>query len=415
MRRTRVRREGMAIGETAVMIRMRSALFVLSAMLLTTAGCGTGTSQATVPAGKRDAAPSVTAAPTVWPFSPPRATPTPAPVVKASGHALTLRAHDSTLEVVPLDGGEPELLAQSDPNCGGPCFGAGDDAGSASVGGVVYQYYTHAVRGIESPIGIPAAYYELRRVPVAGGASSVVATFDAYDKPPIASVSPDGKHIAYAGVDGVQLKDVATGADTLLLRDDIDPKVGARRAYLQPRWSPRGDWLVTSVGGQEGANALLVRPLDAAPHEIELQVGGNFANWSPDGSQLCLSATGYDLGDAGVMSPDDRVFHNLTSPLGPDIGSLSCAWSPSGELAISYRRHDDSAGIAFYSADGALRHDVDHFWHYASVAGWLPDGSAPVASWQDADGSSHAGVVHADGATRALPVDDVSQVLAVLP
>jgi hypothetical protein len=354
------------------------------------------------------------AAVTVWPFSPPRATPTPAPLIRPAGHAMVLRTHGSVLDLVSLDGTAPQLLAQGDPNCGGPCFPAGDDAGSASVDGTVFHYYTHAVRGIESPTGVPAAYYELRRFSASSGSSSVVATFDAYDKPPIAAVSPDGQHIAYAGVDGIHRRDIASGGDILLLRDDIDPQVGARRVYLQPRWSPRGDWLVTSVGGQEGANALLIRPLDASSHEIELQVGGIFANWSANGSQLCLSHTGYDLGNAGILSPDDRVYHDLTAQLGAGIGTTGCAWRADGALAVSYRRADDSAGVAFFAPDGSLLRDVPHFWHYASVAGWLADGSGVIATWQDPDATSHTGIVLTDGTTRSLPFA-ADQVLAVLP
>ncbi|HEY7801187.1 MAG TPA: hypothetical protein VIE40_00805, partial [Dehalococcoidia bacterium] len=252
---------------------------LLSAMVIAAPVCGSAPSaqHASTPTVERDAMPAVTPAATIWPFSPPRATPTPAPLIRPAGHAMVLRTHGSVLDLVSLDGTAPQLLAQGDPNCGGPCFPAGDDAGSASVDGTVFHYYTHAVRGIESPTGVPAAYYELRRFSASSGSSSVIATFDAYDKPPIAAVSPDGHHIAYAGVDGIHRRDIASGGDILLLRDDIDPQVGARRVYLQPRWSPRGDWLVTSVGGQEGANALLIRPLDASPHEIELQVGGIFA------------------------------------------------------------------------------------------------------------------------------------------
>ena len=166
--------------------------------------------------------------------------------------------------------------------------------------------------------------------------------FDAY-----ASVSPDGRYIAYTDVDSVYLFDVATGESRLLLQGNTpacDTGPGECFGYRDLQWSPDGALLLVHKVFYEGGRPVLVDPFAAEPAEIVADTPGSVRPraWAPDSAAFCGTES---YGGTGlyVARPPDWQLHDLlpgyalpTGPVGdPERYIQSCDWLAADTIAFA--------------------------------------------------------------------------------
>jgi Tol biopolymer transport system component len=149
-------------------------------------------------------------------------------------------------------------------------------------------------------------------------------------------MSPDGRHVAYAAGNSLQMRivvrPVAGGRAVILTTDS------SANEWL-PRWSPDGARILfLSKGGVFSASAMGGAPRQ----EVESRAGAavRSATWSPDGREIAW-VRGDSLQAHAVGSQDARL---ITT--GADLHS--CSWSPDGALLACV------SGNSFYVSVGAV-------------------------------------------------------------
>ena len=281
---------------------------LLSAMVIAAPVCGSGASgpHASGPTAERDAMPAVTPAATVWPFSPPRATPTPAPLHQAGrsrhGAAYARQRPRSRVARRYRASCSPRAIRTAAARASRPAMTRAPPAWTAP-----YSTTTRTLCAVSNRRPRPSRL--LRAPPLLRFERLVERDRDVR----CLRQAPDRGRLARRAPHRVRRCRRHPSAGhrerrrySAAARMDIDPQVGARRVYLQPRWSPGGDWLVTSVGGQEGATRCSSVRSTPRRTRSNCRSAASSRTGRPDGSKLCLSQTGYDLGNAAVLSPDDR-------------------------------------------------------------------------------------------------------------
>jgi hypothetical protein len=172
--------------------------------------------------------------------------------------------------------------------------------------------------------------------------------FDAY-----ASVSPDGRYVAYADSDSLRLMGLASGEDRLLLQgngagcDGHD--IGGCFVYTTARWSPDGRLLLVQKGYYEGSRPVIVEPFAAAPTEVPAEGAPRGVNesvgphaWSPGSESFCgvnsYDGTGLFVGSAPDWQLVDLVpeYELPTGPPGdPQRYIRSCDWLSADAIAFT--------------------------------------------------------------------------------
>jgi len=204
-----------------------------------------------------------------------------------------------------------------------------------------------------------------------------------------AAISPDGKYVAYASVDGANrklwMRHIATGSDTQVAGPPNIPI-----AYLT--FSPNGDYLyyVAEDQNQKGSNWLYQIPvLGGTPRKLVDDID-SAVTLSPDGKQLAF-VRGYPAQQEAcviVANSDGTgqrkiathhiadLFLNQPSALGP-------AWSPDGEM-IAFGFNDHRRGTSGASLmtvrlkDGVEKRIVSGAWQTIGRILWFRDGGGLV-------------------------------------
>ncbi len=172
--------------------------------------------------------------------------------------------------------------------------------------------------------------------------------FDAY-----ASVSPDGRRVAYTDSDSLRLLDMASGEDRLLLQGngaacDL-PAVGGCFVYTTAQWSPNGKLLLVEKVYYEGGRPVIVDPFAAEPNETPAEGMPRGVNesvgpraWSPGSESFCgvnsYDGTGLFLGSAPGWQLVDLVpeYELPTGPPGsPQRYIRSCDWLSTDAIAFA--------------------------------------------------------------------------------
>jgi eukaryotic-like serine/threonine-protein kinase len=201
-----------------------------------------------------------------------------------------------------------------------------------------------------------------------------------------ASFSPDARKIAFVrpidGIPQIWVKNLNSGDPTQITFGET--------AADRPRWSPRNDQIVFTLGswGRQEAPATLrhesiwsVTPLGGTPRKI-IDSGSN-PNWSGDGSQLVFERS-LDIWTARADGSQQRKVEGI-----PLTNNLLAARMPS--------LSPDGSSIAFFQPDAGPLGD---FWVIPSTGGgarrltfdvaagrspiWTPDGRFVVFSSQRA-------------------------------
>jgi len=211
--------------------------------------------------------------------------------------------------------------------------------------------------------GTEAAYYarvdgETSRsvwaVDLASGARSTVVSFEARRRDwADASDSPDGRYVAYAHVDGIDVFDVLTGEHLHLFDNGpAECDAGSCFGHSLPRWSPTGALLLVRKTFWEGGTSVVVDP---------------FAN--------------------------PLTLYTNDSALGPSTST----WSTNGESACGYGRYASPSGL--YVADSPgwdFENGLPEYEEIAMTERWVSE-----CSWLDEDR-----VVFGSNVSRTHPVSD---------
>jgi hypothetical protein len=135
-----------------------------------------------------------------------------------------------------------------------------------------------------------------------------------------AAFSPDGKRLAAAKWEGgVVLIDLATGDNTLLIRDGKDPV-----------WRPKGGELIAYVTGNAKTEEVwIVNPLGRNPRKIS---AGGYPTWSADGKTLYFqSRTSAKIHGVNIDGSAPKVKVEIDIPF-----SWYPAVSPNGQLVAYF-------------------------------------------------------------------------------
>ena len=386
------------------------AAITLTFIALGFTGCSRGqalSSPTPTPAAVSTSAP-------VIPSPRPISIPTAAPAVTGGGWLVYLRAGD--LYVGALDGGSEQQLTSG--------ASSPDFAGYARDGaGVTWIYYT----SLSQSQSDGSATIQVDRQALGRSTSEELFTFNANaqevaSSEPAATVSPDGRYIAYTDERGLRIYDVAAHSERgLLSNQPHSPTNAPGNIYLSPLWAPAGGWLVVTRTGYpplDPPTLDFIRPLEPIT-EYTADAGGAFRAWSADGTRLCASRAGfftrgYTFDDVGLLTPGQPTFQLLflrvfmeKPGFVPQVSDpTACSWSRDGRVAISHgiERASSSAITVVRTAD--LSRTPLSMGHYAggfSVVGWLPDGDGVVRSVENSYLGNQNVVLMLDGSFRSVP------------
>jgi Tol biopolymer transport system component len=154
-------------------------------------------------------------------------------------------------------------------------------------------------------------------------------------------LSPDGKQLAYATVNGITLLDIATGQSVLLK--------GTPQAYGP--WSPDGKQIAYVGEGGATTDGIFVVPTDgsSAPRRLTNLGYEAIAGWSPDGQRLYYAIPGLILKEVDMSTGVSRDLFALKDSSAKDP---SPTLSPDG-VWIAYAGTD---GLYVVRTDGTQGH-----------------------------------------------------------
>jgi Tol biopolymer transport system component len=182
-----------------------------------------------------------------------------------------------------------------------------------------------------------------------------------------ASVSPDGKRLAYT----------RNGIAYVSNIDGTDAKEIASSVSGRPAWSPDQNRLAITLA--DGA----IYTVDIASLELtqitqpdRYGARDGSAAWSPDGERIAFTRTGEDFNSIWTVGADGTHEFNIGDgePFNYGVPSRSPVWSPDGKK-IAFAVY--SYGLSVMNADGtgAVYLRLPNAWaSFISVDDWSPDG-----------------------------------------
>ncbi|PYS58563.1 MAG: hypothetical protein DMF76_18905, partial [Acidobacteria bacterium] len=195
-----------------------------------------------------------------------------------------------------------------------------------------------------------------------------------------ATISPDGKYVAYTLVDelgsSLWVKYLATGSNV-----QIVPPAGLGAGVGQSTFSPDGNYLYYIRGGRGGGlGALYQVPVLGGTSKMLLENVSRIS-FSPDGKRFAFERRYVSEGEDAVIiaNADGTGEQKIATRKHPDLFLGGAAWSPDGRtiacpiggFAGGYYR---SIGVINVS-DGAQRVLPSHQWLDVERVAWLPDGT----------------------------------------
>jgi Tol biopolymer transport system component len=153
-------------------------------------------------------------------------------------------------------------------------------------------------------------------------------------------LSPDGKQLAYATVNGIALLDIATGESVLLK--------GTPQTY--GLWSPDGKQIAYVGAGDAATDGIFVVSTDgSAPRRLTNLGYEAIAGWSSDGQKLYYAIPGLILKEVDVSS---GISHDLFVLKDSSAKNPSPTVSPDG----AWIAYSGINGLYVISTDGTQGH-----------------------------------------------------------
>ena len=210
-----------------------------------------------------------------------------------------------------------------------------------------------------------AAIYRIR---FPAGAPEHVLDFTPWDaRFATASLSPDGRYVAYTDRYGLQRLDLQTYGVLQLAAGNPDPNCDARSCltFSRPAWSPDGSLITASETFYEKvAKQVVIDPF--SPGSDPIKIGTFCGDWSADSKSICTTSD-LEGGGSGLhvaSKPDWTIAVYLATfkdPVGGAAASVdSCSWLTPTTLAISlassgnYPNPDYTYTAVFDLARGAV-------------------------------------------------------------
>lgn len=219
----------------------------------------------------------------------------------------------------------------------------------------------------------------------------------------VATVSPDGKYIAYAvreeGKQALKVRQVASSSVV-----EIVPP--ADISYLGLTFTPDGNYIHYTVSEKNSDGRLYEIPvLGGSPRKIASDVDGKVA-FSPDGSMMAFVRSQTSIMIADAKGGSQRLLANSV----PDETFAIVDWDPTGKSIVSsiYSKNDSKFYLAELSvADGTQRRLPSGPWLRINGVKWLMDGSGIVISGRDLESkfSQIWFVSYPDGEPRRITND----------
>jgi len=201
------------------------------------------------------------------------------------------------------------------------------------------------------------------------------------------AISPDGRYIVYARVDGEQqslwVRNVASKSDVQILSPAVVWFSGLS-------FSPDGNYIyfVRSEKGALGFHSLYVMPVFGGAQQRLLRDVDGPISFSPDGKQFTFmrgvaeDSRKIEIRIANTDGSNDRLLADLSMYLSLIHG---VAWSPDGRtiVASTMPRADGKRFVlsAINVADGQIR-ELYAGWETIGRPVWMPDGNSLVVPMQ---------------------------------
>jgi eukaryotic-like serine/threonine-protein kinase len=209
-----------------------------------------------------------------------------------------------------------------------------------------------------------------------------------------ASISPDGKYVAYfagdIGTTSLRVRQVATGTDIQVIPKPPGPS-------SRPAFSPDSNYVYfsTSEPGRTDRTLFQVPTLGGEPRKVIYDVDSAIT-FSPDGKQFAFLRSRAGIGEdylvvANANGSAERIIATSKLPeqfLSPSTRSGGVAWSPEGTvIAVSSGRQQDSGegsfAVKLIAIDGKSSRILGPAnWSYLTRMAWLPDGRGLVVNGQ---------------------------------
>jgi serine/threonine protein kinase/type II secretory pathway pseudopilin PulG len=226
-----------------------------------------------------------------------------------------------------------------------------------------------------------------------------------------ASISPDGKYVAYsvrdeAGVSSLWVRHVATTSNV-----QVVPPDGPGVTFGQSTFSPDGNYIYY-LRTDSGLGVLYQVPLFGGTSKKLLEDVSRIS-FSPDGKRFGFSrryaSEGHDA--LIVANADGTAEQKLATRTHPDFFLPGTAWSPDGQTIAcpaggftgGYYR---SVAVVNVS-DGSQKILTSRKWYGVERLAWLPDGSGIITTAQERAGDQYQlwQISYPEGEARTLTND----------
>ncbi|MGI9068051.1 MAG: hypothetical protein ACR2HX_16815, partial [Pyrinomonadaceae bacterium] len=228
-----------------------------------------------------------------------------------------------------------------------------------------------------------------------------------------ASISPDGKYVAYSardetGLSSLWVRHVATTSNV-----QIVPPEGPDVTFGQSTFSPDGNYIyyLRSERGRVPGTLYQVPVLGGTSRK--LLENASRISFSPDGKRFAFNRRYPSEGEDTVIvaNADGTGEQKLAVRRHPDFFLPGTAWSPDGQTiacpAGGFTGGYYRSVVIINVSDGAQKILSSHKWYAVERLAWLPDGSGVITTAQERAGDQYQlwQISYPEGEARTLTND----------
>src|SRR5262249_2471629 len=227
-----------------------------------------------------------------------------------------------------------------------------------------------------------------------------------------ATVSPDGKYVAYSALDGsgqssLWIRHIATTSNV-----QIVPPAGMDVNFGQTTFSPDGNYLYY-IKAERGATGELYQVPVLGGTSKKLLDDVTRIGFSPDGKRFVFERRYASQGEDAIMiaNADGTGEQKLATRRHPDFFLAGAAWSPDGKTIACPAGGFDGGyyrSVAVIQlSDGTQRPLTSHRWNDAQRVAWLSDGSGVITTANERQGEPYQiwYISYPEGEARTLTND----------